>query len=153
MFRCCLVAQSKQQFRFFVIPRTVACQVPLSIGFPRQEYWSGLPFLPPGDLPRAGIEPVSPVLAGGFFTTELPGKLMFGYILKKKKWWTTRQLLSRETLGAFQLYWERVCRRPSESFPFDPGSQRVSCCRENVPLLYCLRKRHLVASASELIPN
>ena len=67
-----------------VTPWTVAHQGPLSIGFPRQEYWSGLPFLPPGDLPKAGIEPVSPALAGGFFTTELPGKLMFGYIFKKK---------------------------------------------------------------------
>ena len=43
--------------------------------FPRQEYWSGLPFPSPGDLPGPGIEPVSPALAGGFFTTEPPGKL------------------------------------------------------------------------------
>ena len=45
--------------------------------FSRQEYWSGLPFLPPGDLPNPGIEPLSPVsleLAGRFFTTEPPGK-------------------------------------------------------------------------------
>ena len=61
----------------FVIPWTVACQAPLSVGFPRQEYWSGLPFLPPGDLPDPGTEPrslESPALAGGFFTTEPPGK-------------------------------------------------------------------------------
>ena len=38
--------------------------------FPRQEYWSGLPFPSPGDLPDPGIEPVSPALAGGFFTAE-----------------------------------------------------------------------------------
>jgi len=44
------------------------------MGFSRQEYWSGLPFPSPGDLPESGIEPVSPALAGGFFTTELPGK-------------------------------------------------------------------------------
>ena len=51
----------------------VACQAPLSIGFSRQEYWSGLPFPPAGDLPNPGIEPVSlwsPELAGGFFTTS-----------------------------------------------------------------------------------
>ena len=42
--------------------------------FPRQEYWSGLPFPFPGNLPNPGIEPTSPVLAGRFFTTELPGK-------------------------------------------------------------------------------
>ena len=41
---------------------TVACQAPLSMGFPRQENWSGLPFPPPGDLPNAGIEPTSPAL-------------------------------------------------------------------------------------------
>ena len=54
---------------------TVALQAPLSIGFSRQEYWSGLPFPTPGHLPDPGIEPsslVSPVLAGGFFTTEPP---------------------------------------------------------------------------------
>jgi len=50
---------------------------PLSMEFPRQEYWSGLPFPPPGDLPDPRIEPkssVSPVLAGKFFTAEPPGK-------------------------------------------------------------------------------
>ena len=43
-----------------VTPWTVACQAPLSIGFPREEYWSGLPFPSPGDLPDPGIEPRSP---------------------------------------------------------------------------------------------
>ena len=46
--------------RLFVIPWTVARQAPLSMGFPRQEHWSGLPFPPPGDLPDPGIEPASP---------------------------------------------------------------------------------------------
>ena len=44
------------------------------LGFPRQEYWSGLPFPSPGDLPDPGIKPTSPALAGGFFITESPGK-------------------------------------------------------------------------------
>ena len=59
--------------RLFVIPWTVARQAPLSMGFSRQEYWSGLPCPPPGDLPHPGIEPeslTSPALAGGFFTTS-----------------------------------------------------------------------------------
>ena len=43
-------------------PWTVACQAPLSMGFSRQEYWSGLPFLSPGDLPDPGIKPGSPAL-------------------------------------------------------------------------------------------
>ena len=45
----------------------VACQSPLSMGFPRQEYWSRLPSPSPGDLPDSGIEPLSPALASGFF--------------------------------------------------------------------------------------
>ena len=47
---------------------------PLSMGFPRQEYWSGLPFPSPGDLPDPGIEPASPALAGRLFTSESPGR-------------------------------------------------------------------------------
>ena len=57
----------------FVIPRTVARKAPQSTEFPRQEYWSGLPFPPPGDLPDPGTEPaslMSPALARGFFTTS-----------------------------------------------------------------------------------
>ena len=49
---------------------TVAHQAPLSMGFSRQEYWSGLPHPPPGDLPDSGIEPVSPALAGSYFTSS-----------------------------------------------------------------------------------
>ena len=67
-------AQSLSYVLLFVTPRTVACQAPLSMGFLRQEYWSRLPFPSPGDLPDSGIKPTSPALAGGFFTTEPPGK-------------------------------------------------------------------------------
>ena len=58
----------------FTTPWSVARQAPLSTGFLRQDYWSGLPFPSPGDLPDPGIKPGSPALAGRFFTTELPGK-------------------------------------------------------------------------------
>ena len=58
-------------FDFFATTWTAAHQAPLSMGFSRQEYWSGLPFLPPGDLPGPGIEPKSPALADGLFATEL----------------------------------------------------------------------------------
>ena len=58
----------------FVTPWTVAHQGPLSMGCPKQEYWSGLPFPSLGDLSDPGIEPESPALAGRFFTTEPPGK-------------------------------------------------------------------------------
>ena len=55
-------------------PWTVALQAPLSMGFSRQEYLSGLPFPPAGNLPDLRIEPMSPALAGGFFTTQPPRK-------------------------------------------------------------------------------
>ena len=55
-------------------PWAIASQAPLSLGFSRQEYWSGLPFPPPGDLPHPGIKPMFPALAGGFFITVSPGE-------------------------------------------------------------------------------
>ena len=58
----------------FVTPWVVTPQAPLFIEFPRQDYRRGLPFPSPGDLPNTGIEPMSSALAGGFFTTEPPGK-------------------------------------------------------------------------------
>ena len=55
-------------------PWTLAWQTPLSMGFSRQEYWSGLPFPSPGDLPNPGIEPRSPALEADALTSEPPGK-------------------------------------------------------------------------------
>ena len=55
-------------------PWAVACQTPLSMGFSRQEYWSGLPFLSPGDLPDPGIEPRSPALQADSLPIELRGQ-------------------------------------------------------------------------------
>ena len=79
--------------RLFATPWTRARQAPLSMGFSRQEYWSGLAFSALGDLPNLGIEPaslVSPALTGGSFTTGIPG----GYIQRDmvgcdniKVWW------------------------------------------------------------------
>ena len=59
--------------RLFATSWPVALQAPLSMEFSRQEYWSGLPFPPSGDLPHPGLEletPVSPAIVGRFFTTE-----------------------------------------------------------------------------------
>ena len=66
---CCSVMSDS------VTPWTVAHQAPLSIGFPGQEYWSGVPFPSPGDLPDPGIEPRSPVLQADSLPSEPPGKL------------------------------------------------------------------------------
>ena len=64
--------------RLYVTQWTVPHQAPLSMGFARHEYWSGLPCPPPWDLPNPGIEPaplMSPALAGGFFTTSATWKV------------------------------------------------------------------------------
>ena len=69
---CCLLSHFSH-VRFFPTPWTVACYTPLSMGFSRQRYWSGLPFPPPGDFSDPGTEPtslMSPALAGRFFTTS-----------------------------------------------------------------------------------
>ena len=66
----CYHAQWLSPAELSAMPWTVACQTPLSLGFPKLEYWSGLPFPPPGDLPNPEIEPaslMSPALAGEFF--------------------------------------------------------------------------------------
>ena len=56
-----------------MIPWTAAHQAPLSMGFPRQQYWSGLPFLPPGDLPHPGLKPSSPTLQVDSLPLSYPG--------------------------------------------------------------------------------
>ena len=66
----CTCTQALSHVQLFVTPWTVACQAPLSVGFSRQEYWSGLLFPLPEDLPNPGIELASPALAGRFFTTS-----------------------------------------------------------------------------------
>ena len=72
-----VVVELLSPVQLFAAPWTVAHKALLSMGFPRQEYWSELPFPFPGDLPNPGIEPESPALAGRFFTTEPPGKPSF----------------------------------------------------------------------------
>ena len=71
----------------FATPWTAACQAPPSMGFSRQEYWSGLPFPSPGDLPNPGIEPRSPTLQADALTSEPPGKpyIMWKVMLKESE--------------------------------------------------------------------
>ena len=83
----------------FAAPWTAAHQAPLSMRFARQEYWSGLPFPSPGDLPCPGIEPASPALAGRLFTTKPPRKPRGPVIMCK-------YLYSR-LLTTFSVHW--VC--------------------------------------------
>ena len=83
--RCCDVLS---HILLFVTPWTVAHQAPLSMEVFRQESWSGLPFLTPGDLPDPGVEPTSlesSALAGGFFTTAPPGKSHVKWVSRGKE--------------------------------------------------------------------
>ena len=66
--------KSLSRVRLFATPWTVAHQAPRSVGFSRQEYWNGLPFPSPGDLPDPGIEPRSPALQAAALPFEPPGK-------------------------------------------------------------------------------
>ena len=68
------------RIRLFVTPWTVAHQAPLSMGFSRQEYWSGLPCPLPGDLPNPGVEPRSAALAGKFFTSDGPLRCRIAFL-------------------------------------------------------------------------
>ena len=73
--------QSLSRVQLFATPRTVARQAPLSMGFSRQEYWSGLPVPSPEDLPDPGIEPRSPVLQADSLPSEIQGRSkIYSYI-------------------------------------------------------------------------
>ena len=83
-----LHAYSLSRIRLFTTPWPVAHQAPLSMGFFRQEYWSGLPFPPPGDHPNPGIEPTSPVspaLQADSLPTKPLGKPLVHFTLRKEK--------------------------------------------------------------------
>ena len=71
MILCISESEVAQSCRTLCDPRTVAHQAPPSMGFSRQEYWSGLPFPSPGDLPDPGIEPRSPALQADALTSEV----------------------------------------------------------------------------------
>ena len=91
LFTGLLLLLSLSHVWFFVTPWSVAHQVPLSVGFPRQEDYGGLPFLSPGDLPSLGTEPVSPAssaLTGGLFITEPAQKplMWFNHLENSSVW-------------------------------------------------------------------
>ena len=87
------------------------------MGFPRQEYWSALPFPSPRDLPDPGFEPMSPALAGGFFTTESLGKPKTIYVIQANqkpmnppskeilKWTITKQSEKSSLVQSFLGLW------------------------------------------------
>ena len=99
--------QLLSRVRPFATPRTVARQAPLSMGFSRQEYWSGLPFPSPGDLLNLGIKPRSPALQADALTSELPGKPNLIPLNPEGASKLERPKLARRTAGAANL-WEVV---------------------------------------------
>ena len=79
------MVKSLSHVQLSATPWTVAYQAPPFMGFSRQEYWSGSPFLSPGDLPDPGIEPRSPALAGGFFNTSAAWQAWCSITLTRKE--------------------------------------------------------------------
>ena len=85
--------------QFFGTPWTVAYQAPPSMGFSRQECWSGLPFPSPGDLPDPGIEPGSPALQADVLPSEPPGKPQEGSLKKPRHFQTPGNTLTAESVA------------------------------------------------------
>ena len=97
-----VVVRSLSCVRLFATPWTVAYQAPLSMGFSRQEYWSGLPFPSPGDLPNPGIEPRSPALEADSLTSEPPGKRNKQSSLESGNF-LPKHFISKESFPKFQV--------------------------------------------------
>ena len=120
VLRLLLTSSSSVVFNSFVTPQTVTCQASLSMGFPRQEYWSWLPFSSLRDHPDPGIELTFSALAGGFFTTELPGK-PHATLISELPWdkiteklnisceWRTERNLKGKFLRLWKLFTSPFC--------------------------------------------
>ena len=118
---CLLLSKEKSLscVRLFVTPRTIAHQAPTSMGFSRQEYWSGVPFPSAGDLRDPGIEPRSPALQADTLPSKPPGKLLSKtMIFFRLPWW----LSGKES--TFQ------CRRLKR---FDPWVRKIPWSRKWKP--------------------
>ena len=102
-----LLFSPKLMFHCFATPWTITCQAPLSMGFSRQEYLCGFPFLSQRDLPDPGIEPGCPALvalAGGFLTTELPGKTLYARLANVKTYYQKYSFQPFSTLCLYLKY-------------------------------------------------
>ena len=115
------LAQSLSRVQLFVTPWTVVPQAPLSMGFPRQEYWSGLPSAPPGDLPWRGIKPASPALASrqilSHCSTGRPGFVIYSLYCAEVCFFLVQDPQAGEPDLGLRT---RFCRRSSGTY-----SQRV----------------------------
>ena len=116
--------------RLFATPWTVAYQAPPSMGFSRQEYWSGLPFPSPGDLPNPRIEPESPALQADALPSEPPGKDPMYVLLHSMpltlQQATTNPCLQWGLLDTHRQVWVSLLWRHC-SFLLGPGAQGSVC--------------------------
>ena len=106
-----LCTQLLSPVQTFASPQNVSPQTPLSKEFSGQEYWSGLPFPTPGDLPDPGIKPVSPELTGEFITTITPGKPTGESLGKCEKESALKVSQGREGTGVCGRYQEPFIKR------------------------------------------
>ena len=108
----CAVLSHSVMSDSFATPQTVAHQPPLSMGFSRQEYWSGLPCPPPGDLPNPGIKCKSPILEADSLSSEPPGKsyMLYTHTQINTIYWAIKK--ARESIlsnsGAGEDSWESL---------------------------------------------
>ena len=118
--------------RLFATPKTVAYQAPPSMGFSREEYWSGLPFPSPGDLPEPGIEPGSPAFQADGLTSEPPGKPV---VLNYESYWIIATSFPNKIWCWNINYWTLASfYRETKGLNF-PGSLagKESACSEGDP--------------------
>ena len=121
--------------RLFATPWTVACQAPLSTGFPRQEYWSGLPFPSPGDLPNPRTEPASPMspaLSGLFFTISATWKAcMYKFIYN----------INVGTFYIIYNMYSNIYNIYSNTYIFDSGCENIYYIMLHPESKHCFKNR------------
>ena len=125
--------------RLFATPWIIASQAPLFVGFSRQEYWSGLPFPPLGDLPDPGTKLASPALAGRFFTTEPPGKprehcVLVVQSLSHVRLFVTPWTAARQASLSITNSWSLLKLMSIESMM--PSNHLILCCPLLLPSIF-----------------
>ena len=128
----------------FATPWTAACQVPLSMEFRRQKYWSGLPFPPRRDLPNSGFKPMSPALTGTFITTELPGKPIICL------WWCQTLCFPSRRLGEQSALEKVLGRSTVPSHRWGDRHLWESSAMFSSPRLPFFQRLHKVGPSSDL---
>ena len=113
----CVCAKSLSHVWLFVTLWTIACQVPLSMGFSRQEYWSGLPCPPPGDLPHPGIEPAS---------LHLHGRRVLYRWATREAWWRYINIYKEEPCKETHTHIKKECVTPKAK-QWSPASVNGHC--------------------------